>query len=568
MKSCAQCTKAFQVTDQDRAYYQKLDVLEPVLCPDCRQQHRAAWRNERTLYPNTCVLCKKSTVSIYSPDPLAGREKSFVVYCQECWWSDSWDPLQYGVDIDASKSFFEQFKALQARVPRVAIGNTNSENSVYTNYTGNNKNCYLIFSNGYGHNEDCCYGTMFAKNRNCIDGIQLEDCELCYECLDCTNCFKLIHGQMCSRCTNSFFLEDCRNCSDCFMCKGLRNKNYCIKNVQYSKDEYERILASYRLETYGGTHKARQEFDVFRLALPSVYSFQMQSEDCTGDYLLRSARCRQCFDTTDTEDCNYMQYSLNHNKDVADCSYIGGMEIGLEVMSCVGGYNCVGCNTVWWDVANLRYCENMYNGAQDCFGCIGLRGKRFCILNKQYTEEEYRKVTSEIIAGMKQTGDWGHFFPPSLSPFGYNESLAQDYFPLSKEEAVRFGFNWNDRTPGTFGKGTLESKNIPDAIGGVADDVLQRTLTCEKCQKNYKLVKQELEFYRKLRIPVPRRCFDCRHLDRLQKRRPRTLWHRQCMCARAEHGHADRCTAEFETTYAPDRPELVYCEQCYQGEVV
>ncbi len=174
MKSCKQCKKEFEVTDADREFYQKLDVLEPTLCPECRQQHRAAWRNERTLYTNTCGLCKKQMISIYSPDVIAGREKPFVVYCQECWWSDKWDPLQYGIEYDASRPFFEQFKELQTSVPRVTLLNTNSENSEYTNYAGNNKNCYFLFSNSYGHNEDCYYGTMFAKNRNCVDGSSLK----------------------------------------------------------------------------------------------------------------------------------------------------------------------------------------------------------------------------------------------------------------------------------------------------------------------------------------------------------------------------------------------------------
>lgn len=151
MKTCAQCKKQFEITKEEQAYYQKLDVLEPTMCPECRQQLRAAWRNERTLYTNTCGLCKKQMISIYSPEPLAGREHPFAVYCQECWWSDKWDPLRFGMDIDTSKSFFGQFRELQARVPRVAIGNTNSENSTYTNYTGNNKNCYLICSNGFGY---------------------------------------------------------------------------------------------------------------------------------------------------------------------------------------------------------------------------------------------------------------------------------------------------------------------------------------------------------------------------------------------------------------------------------
>ncbi len=568
MKTCTQCKKEFEIKNEDQAFYEKMGVLEPVLCPACRQQNRAAWRNERTLYTNTCGLCKKSIISIYAPEVIGGREKPLTVYCQECWWSDTWDPLNFGIDLDISKPFFEQFKELQARVPRVALSNTNSENSAYTNYTANNKNCYLIFSNSYGHNEDCQYGTMFAKNRNCIDGVQLEDCELCYECLDCTSCFRVFQGQMCAQCSDSSFLEDCRNCSNCFMCKGLRNKQYCILNTQYTKDEYEKKLVEYQLDTYTGTTRAKKEFEEFKKIVPSAYAYRIKAEECTGDYLFRSNNCEECFDTSDTEDAKFMQYSVSNNKDLYDCSYSGGCELGIENMSYVGGYNCIGCNIVWWDVANLSYCELMFNGAQDCFGCIGLRGKKFCILNKQYTEQEYRRLKAEIIEGMRQRGEWGHFFPANLSPFGYNESLAQDYFPLKKEEALMLGFNWNDRTPGTFGAGDMESKDIPDAITDVTDDIITKKLTCETCQRNYKLVKPEFEFYRKQKLPIPRQCFECRHLARLYKRRPRVLWTRQCMCEKAGHDHTGRCAVQFETSYSPDRPELVYCEQCYQKEIV
>jgi len=567
MKQCIQCNSDFEILPADRTFYEKMDVCDPVRCPDCRHQQRVAWRNERTLYPNVCGLCKKQVVSIYSPEPPAGRDKPLLVYCQECWWSDAWDPISYGIDIDANKSFFEQFKDLQTRVPYAALMNSNSENSAYTNYTGNNRNCYLIFSNGYGHNEDCQYGTMFAKDRNCIDGIKLEDCELCYGCVDCTGCFHVACGQMCFQCTDSYFIEDCRNCSNCFMCKGLRNKQYCILNIQYSKDEYEKKVKEYNLQTRSGWRRAQTEFDQFRKSIPSVYSFQLQAEQCTGDYIIKSSECTNCFDATDTENCRYLQYSVNNNRDVQDCSYTGGLELGLEVMGCVGGYRCIGSTIVWWDVANLDYCAYMFNGAQDCFGCIGLRGKKWCILNKQYTEEEYKRLRNVLIEKIKQEGVWGHFFPPELSFFGYNETVAQDYFPLTKEEALRLGYHWNDRTPGSCGKGDIDQKDIPDSIEAVADDILQKTLTCEKCQKNYKLVKQEFDFYRRQNIPIPSYCFHCRHLERLSRRRPRKLWVRQCMCEKSDHGHGGQCTKEFETSYSSDREDLVYCEECYQNEI-
>ncbi|USN57480.1 MAG: hypothetical protein H6766_03435 [Candidatus Peribacteria bacterium] len=65
------------------------------------------------------------------------------------------------------------------------------------------------------------------------------------------------------------------------------------------------------------------------------------------------------------------------------------------------------------------------------FGCIGLRNKSYCIFNKQYTKEEYNALVPKIIEHMKQTGEWGEFFHPSLSPFGYNETVANEYYPVT-----------------------------------------------------------------------------------------------------------------------------------------
>lgn len=122
--------------------------------------------------------------------------------------------------------------------------------------------------------------------------------------------------------------------------------------------------------------------------------------------------------------------------------------------------------------------------------------------------------------------------------------------------------------PGTRGKGTVRLHDIPDTIHDTPDSFSKETLACINCGKNYRILAQELAFYRKIKEAVPRKCPDCRHASRTQIRNPHKLWRRQCMCEKADHGHAGRCQTKFETTYAPDRPELVYCEQCYQKEVV
>jgi uncharacterized protein YbaR (Trm112 family) len=158
---------------------------------------------------------------------------------------------------------------------------------------------------------------------------------------------------------------------------------------------------------------------------------------------------------------------------------------------------------------------------------------------------------------MKKTGEYGEYFPAQSSIFGYNETVAQEYYPLTKEVALKQGFNWQDNLPFTRGLETLKFSNIPDNIKEMSETILKEVLACQECGKNYKIINQELEFYRHKYLPIPRHCPECRHLNRLKLRNPRKLWERKC----------DQCGREVKTTYAPDRPEKIFCEECYQKEI-
>jgi hypothetical protein len=218
-------------------------------------------------------------------------------------------------------------------------------------------------------------------------------------------------------------------------------------------------------------------------------------------------------------------------------------------------------------VSNSEYCDSL-NNCDSCFGCVGLRKKKYCILNKQYEKEEYEKLKEKIIENMKKEGSYGDFFPSTLSPFGYNETLAQEYFPIDEREAREKGFNWQSQTSGTYGKETITEKDMPETIGEAAEDILNQILVCKDCKKNFRITKGEFDFYKRMGIPLPHKDFECRHQDRMKKRNPRKLWHRACMCELKNHQHDDKkCQNEFETSYSPDRPETVYCETCYQQEV-
>ena len=160
---------------------------------------------------------------------------------------------------------------------------------------------------------------------------------------------------------------------------------------------------------------------------------------------------------------------------------------------------------------------------------------------------------------MKRTGEYGEFFPSQLSHFGYNETMAQYLFPISKEEAIKKGFKWWDKVQKTTGTETFKDKMIPDSIFDVNDSILENIFSCSECKRNYKIVQNEFLFYKKHLIPIPRRCFYCRISERFKLENPMKLWHRKCM--------NENCQNEFETSYAPDRAEIIYCESCYNKEV-
>jgi len=194
----------------------------------------------------------------------------------------------------------------------------------------------------------------------------------------------------------------------------------------------------------------------------------------------------------------------------------------------------------------LEYCEAC-SGSSDLFGCVALHAKQYCILNKQYSKEDYLLLKEKIIEYMKKTGEYGEFFPSKISQFGYNETSAFDHFPLTKEQAISQGFLWTDQ----------ERKNV--TIGGDIFACSHQGKCADNCTIGFKVIQAERDFYERMGLPIPKLCPNCRHYERLKQRNPLKLWHRRCM--------KPGCQNEFETSYAPDRPEIVYCKQCYTAEV-
>jgi len=558
-KTCKQCNQAFAVEDADLTFYKKVsptfagktfEIPAPTLCYECRLQRRLACRNERNLFLRPSSKSGKPIVSAYSEDSI------YKVFSQEEWWADDWDAAEFGADYDPNKPFFEQLYELQKRVPRIALINVNSENSDYTNQAAKNKDCYMSFDIGWCENVLHCRTCYSSKDL--IDCFNCRDnCEFLYECINCQNANNSSFCTSCENISGCHYSFDLRGCHDCILCSNLQNKQYYFENKQLTGEEFEKKKAELDL----GLHKSRQELKAKyqELVKSSIHKFaeNIKCEDCFGNNLTNCKNVKTSFGANKCEDGKYFFYS-ERMKDSCDDNNSGGessCELNLETIGCYMIYNnkfLFSC----WNATNLLY-SNFCHSCKDCFGCVGLRNKQYCILNKQYTQEEYEKKVAEIIEKMTGNGEWGEYFPIEHSPFPYNFTLAGDYFPLSQDEATAKGYGWQEKSDVLAPSVSFE---IPDNIKDAGEDTLQKVLVCEATKRPYKIQSQELAFYMKQLIPLPRRHPDQRYLDRFATLNPLHLWHRQCM--------NEGCSNEFETTYAPDKPEKVYCESCYQKVVI
>ena len=555
---CKQCSSAFEVTPFDLALLDKLSpvfgdkkypIPAPTLCPDCRQQRRLFWRNERSLYRRTCDLCKKSIISMYPQGSV------FPVYCNECWWSDSWHPSDFGRAVDFSRPFFSQVRELREVVPRLALNVINNENSDFVNHSGSNKNCYLIFAAEF--DENCLYGYQVIKSVGCIDTCDCTESHYCYEVTDADKCHSLHFAQNCTNCSSSAFLFDCKGCTDCMLSVNLRNKHYVIRNTQYSKEEYLRRKQEImgRIAA-GGLAEVMEEFRAIKEKGIHRALEVVSCENATGDYLKNSRNVRHCFDVSYAEDSAYVLTGFQF-KDLMDVCHTTDAQLGYESLSLgYGSYNALFTHGSWGS-KNLLCCDIVHTGTDMC-GCVCMKPGKYCVLNKQYSKEEYERLVPRVIELMRQHGEWGEFFPAGVSPFAYNETTAQVYFPLTAAQAKERGFPWREEQEESLNvTKTIPAAQLPASIEAIPDDIQNWAITCEASGRPFRVVKQELDFYRAQHLSVPHLHPDERHKRRMALKNPRKLWDRQC----------SKCRKTLSSSYAPDRPETVYCEECYLKEV-
>jgi hypothetical protein len=587
-RACQNCKVQFTIEPEDFEFYKKLGVPAPTFCWRCRMQRRVAIRNERSLYKRTCQLCSKETISVYSPD------KDLTVYCPECYRSDRWDPLSYGREYDFSTSLFEQLNRLFREVPRPAVNETNVVNCSYCEDCINSKNCYLVFGGYNCDNVQYSYTPIFS--RNCVDVTFVNQCEMAYEASNSYGLYATSFAHVADECLDSAFLYDCKGVKKCFGGINLRNKSYYIFNKAYSKKEYEAEIKKWDIGSYATLQRAHEKFRQLYLATPRRWAITKNAVDVSGNNISNAKNCHYCFSVT--EACENLKYVFMAGlafKDSYDAWAAGEKsQLLYEVTGSIGGERVLFTNNTHHCV-NVQYSNKCFH-CQDLFGCVGLRKKNYCILNKQYPKGEYYALVNKIIEQAKQVPYvdgagrrylYGEFFPIEHMPMCYNESIANERFPLTREQAAELKYPWYEEPERRYAV-TMQPGDLPDHINDVPDSIVNEIIACEhrgscqqKCTTAFRITSRELEFYRQLKVALPRLCPNCRHAERDDRRNGMIELHeRGCQCAgelsekgtyknTAVHAHGTApCSNRFASAFAPSRQEIVYCEQCYQDELV
>ncbi len=350
----------------------------------------------------------------------------------------------YFWDYNLEKSFFENFQDFQDIFPFEHLFQfTNNENSDFADGVFWAKNTYLSFIVGF-MSENVAYSALCYNNiHNIYNSF--------HACVHCSNIYmsggineshNIFYSRYITNSSNIWFSTNLIWCHECIGCDGLENQQYMIKNVQYTKEDFA---------------KKKQEILADKESFENIYAHIRQkkwknyaSENVDGDYIVKSSNIENGSWVVNIHDARNVVIAngANGSRDFYD-----GFDVGMNsdnfyavmwAWSTTGWTGNLYCSLQITDSSWIYYSQYMLN-CHHCLGCIGLKNQSYCILNKQYSKEEWEILAEKIFASMETDGTIGKFFPASMCPFYFNDTMAYVFDPsFTKEEIENAGYLWRD----------------------------------------------------------------------------------------------------------------------------
>jgi len=283
--------------------------------------------------------------------------------------------------------------------------------------------------------------------------------------------------------------------------------------------------------------------------------YGLRLENVSGNYNQNARNLTDCFYVEDAEDSSNCFTMVRAIKNCMDYSHFGaGAERLYECQSCGDDvFSLIFCRDCWYGNSNLIYCASCYS-CSDCFGCAGLRKKQYCILNRQFSKNEYEQLVPRIIEQMAKFGEWGEFFPIEASPFPYNLSFAQRYFPFTQAECLKNGLQWYDKES-VPSPSVIKAADLPDRLP--AEDT-PLVISSSLSGRNFSVSSQELKRLFFFGAPLPRETYDERMEARFARLGGIKLFERRC----------DKTGVTIFSTHPSDSDYPVWEKEAYEREFV
>lgn len=549
----AHCEVEFSITDKDIEFLRMLRVPPPNYCPTCRRMRRMGHMGINRFFKRPCQAPDHSEamISIFS------SECPFPVYDYQYFIGDQFDPFSYTRTYEGG-SPIEVLYSLRKEFPMPSFLNRDPSciNSEYSNGGRNTKNAY--YASGCYESEDIWYSNMVGQSRNIMDSRLIHSSEFVYMSLHGDHLYKCMYTYFSSNSTDCMFIFDCKNCSDCIGCVNLRNARYVVFNEQLSKEDYEKFIASIIPFSRSTLEEYKERFWNLVKSMPINASHNVGSSNVSGVSILFSRDIQDCVEVDNSEHLRYADGALSH-KDSMDLLFSGGNSHHLYGTVNIGSQS----SGVRFSISSkfCTDCEFIFNSKnlKDCFMCFGLQNKSYCILNTQYEADEYYKIVDRIKTEMLERGEYSDGLGLEFSAQAYNFSLSTIPYPLSNEEITSLGgYAARDQDTNAGNIDIINAHDLPKTIDEVSDDILTKAIACSLTGRPFRIIPSELSFYQRMRIPLP----TVHPATRIENQ------YRMAQNGKKYKAVCAKCNKDLESIFDPNEGYILYCEKCYQQEVL
>lgn len=425
---------------------------------------------------------------------------------------------EFSTDYDISKNFFEQLVNFQRKSTLWNILHySKNENSDFSDIVLSSKNCYL--SNSIIIDWlNVLYSFQVKENSHNIFNSTLvwNNSENIYFSSWIINSFKIFYSKFILNSNNIWFSWNLNWCNECILCNNLENKFYCIKNKQFDKETYlkekKKILES------------KKSF--INIYLKLNIRWNNNWENIINSYFVRESEnvvsWLMCYKIKNWRNIMFWWWKWDNENIYDSMSWwtIWNTDFYWVWSAWANSSNIYICNNITYS-SNIYYSFHLEN-CSFCIWCIWLKNKSFCILNKQYSKEEWYELANKIFASMDANWILWDFFPWSLNPFYFNDTMAyliDDSF--TKEEVEAKWYMWRDSEIKVDIPDWAEIVKTSDLVNfqwfdsnwnwHINPEIMKKVIQDDNWNI-YKIVPMEYEFLMKHNLPLP----EIHWLDRIK----------------------------------------------------